>query len=111
LLVTLKFLGWSWRAAVKDSLWVGAIGSVAIMTASWLFSGGDAYSGGGIVVAGTFPFAILLLLGLTGAGLGAVAWGQMLAKGYSRKQTTWTFGGTTALGLLGGCLLALPLRG
>ncbi len=111
LLVMLKFLGWSWRAAVKDSLWVGAIGAVTIMTAGWLFSGGDAYNGGAIVVTGTFPFAILLLLGVTGAGLGAVAWGQMLGKGYSRKQTAWAFGGTTALGLLGGCLLALPLRG
>ncbi|MBD2094895.1 pentapeptide repeat-containing protein [Trichocoleus sp. FACHB-591] len=109
LLVMLRFLGWSWRAAVKDSLWVGAIGAVAITTASWLFA--DNEGTGAILVSGKFPFAILLLLGVSGAGLGAVAWGQMLGTGYSRKQTAWTFGGTTALGLLGGCLLALPLRG
>lgn len=102
LLVGLKFLGWGWRATLKDSLWVGTIVAVALMIVGWLFSDG--------MVSGTFPFAILLLLGVVGAGMGAIAWGQMLEERYSRKQTAWTFGGTTALGLLCGYLLALPLR-
>ncbi|MEM9213022.1 MAG: pentapeptide repeat-containing protein [Cyanobacteria bacterium P01_F01_bin.150] len=96
LIVSLKFLGWSWRKALSDSLWVAGIATLFISSANWLFAG----YGRTVIVSGRFPMAILLFLGIGGLGLGAIGWVEMKTLGYTQRARSQVFAISAAVGLL-----------
>lgn len=98
----LLFLGWSLLKALKDSLWVGGLIVIVINLSMWLVQGDEH----GVVLSGYFPLAFLLLIGMGGTGIGAIAWLQMHTDGFRRKHIAWTFGGCAALGLFCGGLFS-----
>jgi hypothetical protein len=96
-------LDWSFPKALKDSLWVAGLGAILVQLASWLFYGGDAYSGKGITIAfDTVHLGLLLIVAIGLTSLGVTAWLQLLAEGFSKKTTFGIVGLVSALGLLCG---------
>jgi hypothetical protein len=99
--LALVMLGWSWTKTLRDSLWIGGLVVILINLAQWLFRGDMT----GIVVSGYFPLALLLIMGMGSTGIGAIAWLQMRADGFRRRQIAWVFAGCSALGLLCGGMI------
>lgn len=102
LMMGLLLLNWPLHKALKDSLWIGGLVAIAINLTLWLVRG----NGYGLVISGYFPLALLLLFGMGGSGMGAIAWLQMHANGFKPNQIVWIFGGCAALGLLSGGALS-----
>ena len=95
LLISLKFLGWPWRKALFDSVWVAGIATLLISSANWLFIG----YGRTIIVSGRFPMALLLFFGIGGLGLGSIGWIEMETLGFSKQTRIQVFALSAALSL------------
>jgi len=104
LLGGLKMLGWPWSRAIRDAIWVGGIGAVLVAIASLAFYGGNAYSGGGIILSPTLPLALLILVGSLCIGLGAIAQLQLQEAGWVRSHMVRLLSLDAGLGLCVGTL-------
>ncbi|MDX2100077.1 MAG: pentapeptide repeat-containing protein [Leptolyngbyaceae cyanobacterium bins.59] len=104
LFISLRFIGWDWYKAVRDSLWIGGIGVILMTIATWFFRG-EYEKTIGVVVSGKSVFAIFLLLGMAGSALGMVAWMQMNRDGFKTKSILWIMLGVAALGLFIGSVV------
>jgi hypothetical protein len=108
LFLALFLLGWSLRAALRDSLWLGGIVIIFLTLAMWL--GVRQTQGYGALIAfGQYLFALALILGLAGSGLGGIAWLQMRDHRLSQRRIRWVCGLTTALGLIAGGLVGFGM--
>jgi Pentapeptide repeats (8 copies) len=81
--------GFSFRASLKDSPWVGGLVAGFFVFSVWFFWGGPE----------TWSLAFNFLLAITGAALGSVSWLQMDIEGYSKEQNLLIFGSVTGMGL------------
>ncbi|MBE9126332.1 MULTISPECIES: hypothetical protein [unclassified Coleofasciculus] len=105
--VMIFLLDFGVRKALKDGLWVGGFVMAGMLIANWLFDGSSAYSGGGIVLTGTFPLALALLLAIVTTLFGSMAWMAMRDDGLVKKQIIQTFVGVTGLGLFCGWIVEI----
>ncbi len=107
-LLALSFVGWSLRAALRDSLWLGGIVIIFLTLAMWL--GVRQPQGYGALIAfGQYLFALALVLGLAGSSLGGIAWLQMRDHHLSCQHIRWVCGLTTAMGLIAGGLVGVGM--
>lgn len=108
LLIALKLVGWSLRAAIRDGLWVGGITVVLLTLPMWLSVRPEGY--GALIALGQYVIALTLMVGMAGSGLGSISWLQMRHHGFAWQRILWTIGGTTAFSLLVGGLVGVAMR-
>ncbi|MGJ3250109.1 MAG: hypothetical protein ACFE0J_03095 [Elainellaceae cyanobacterium] len=106
--VALSFLSWSTRAAFRDSIWIGGITIILITLASWL--GVHLRESSPLVAMGQTVFAVVLIAGMVGSGMGAIAWLQMRQHDVHRHYILWIFGSTTAVGLICGGIIGIAMQ-
>ncbi|MEB3355307.1 MAG: pentapeptide repeat-containing protein [Synechococcales bacterium] len=105
LLFGLLMLGWNKASALRDSAWVAGIVTVLINGFIWVTSAEVGQSGPRLLSG--FPSALLLVAGMAGVGLGAIAWLQMQSDGVRRRHIAWIYGAIAALGLCLGGLIGI----
>lgn len=107
MILSLIFLDFGVKKAVKDGLWLGTLAGAAILIAEWLFNGRNASLGGSGFFQGNVPMGLAFLLAIITATFGSMAWMAMDYMGFNKQKTIISFASVTGLGLFCGWLLEM----